>query len=130
MLTVIIIVAVFAVISGVLTAVVAIALVNTLKGTKPAVAVVVDNLEEQGDGGKIWQPVVEFADQDNRVHRGALDFHLAPAIPLGTEIPIRFNPHDPSDVRQSASRMAITLAVFGAITAVLLLLLYVLYLLV
>lgn len=88
----------------------AVALGRTLTLRKPAMGVVVDNIEGENDGGKVWTPVVMFTDHRGRVQHGELDFHQAPARPLGSLIRVRFDPHNPTDVKQSARRLAIALA--------------------
>lgn len=110
-----IILACFIVIVSIVCAVFAVALFSTPTQRKPAAGVVVDNIEGESDGHKVWTPLAKFTDHYGRTQHGRLDFYQTPVRPLGSTIRVRFDPLHPTDVKQSARRLAVTLAVsFGS----------------
>lgn len=117
-----IILACFIVIASIVCTVFAVAFFMTLTQRKPAAGVAVDNIEGESDGHKVWTPVAKFTDRYGRTQHGRLDFYQTQACPLGSTIKVRFDPLHPTDVKQSARRLAVTLAVSLGVLAIAILL--------
>lgn len=90
-------------------------LLKVLFTMQPAQGVVVDNIAEESGENTVWAPVVEFTDHHGQVYEGVMNYHQAPAKEIGTQVDLRFNPDDPTQISQSAGRLMVGLAISCAV---------------